>query len=452
MTKILIEKGTVITVSSANDVLQPGYVAIENDRITAVAAGKAPGLLRDQVDQVIDASGFAVMPGLINAHAHMHECFIRGLSDDRNVIHRLDEVYLPVFTHMNENDVYLASMVGLIENIRGGAAAVTSQMGPNGHASIADAICRAASEIGIRFKFARSCADRRRPEPHREQPDRILSEMERLYGTWHGKASRRIRIDFGPVTHYNCSGDTLLRCFELAEEWGIGIHMHVAESREEVDLHVEETGKRCVEWLYDLGVLGPHFQLAHSVWLDDREIEFLAETGAVVVHCPVSNMFIGAGIAPVLSMRRAGVHVALATDGQSCNNGQEMLDILKWTVDLHKVSSLDATALTPEDVIHMAYRGGAVAFGQPHELGSLEVGSKADLILVDMTNSRMMPAVSAQSALVNYTRSDDVDTVIVDGKILMQNRRITVVDEESILREARAARDVLLERADVHLR
>lgn len=447
MDTLLIENGTIVTVNENRDVLENGYITIQEDLIAAVESGSAPEPLRAQADDIIDASGFAVMPGLVNAHNHLHESFIRGLSDDRNLMDWLYDIAFPIYTHMRDRDVYLATMVGIIENIRGGATAVTNCLEANVHPSNADASCQAALEFGIRYKHARGWADRNWPDPLREEPERIFAEVGRLVEEWHGKANGRIRVDFEPASNFGCSGGTILRCAELAQEWGIGVHMHVAESEEELTLHVEETGKRCVQWLYDLGVLGPSFQLAHSVWVDDEEIELLAQSGATVIHNPVSNMYLAAGTAPIPQMRREGVSVALGTDGQACNNGQEMMDVLKWTFNLHKVTTRDAMVLTSEDVIEMACQGGSLAFGVPEQIGSLEVGKKADLILVDMSNSRMMPPLSVPSALVNYTRSTDVDTVIVDGRLLMQGRKILVLDEESVLEETRAVRNALLERA-----
>jgi 5-methylthioadenosine/S-adenosylhomocysteine deaminase len=156
-----------------------------------------------------------------------------------------------------------------------------------------------------------------------ETPDRIIAETERLYHAWHGRADGRIAVEFGPLIPWGCSPETLLRTHDLATAWGTGMHMHTAETQAEVEMSLQATGERHVEWLAELGILGPHLQLAHSVWLSDCEMELLAQSGAVVVHCPVSNMFLASGIAPIAEMQRRGVIVALATDGQACNNGEE---------------------------------------------------------------------------------------------------------------------------------
>jgi 5-methylthioadenosine/S-adenosylhomocysteine deaminase len=239
------------------------------------------------------------------------------------------------------------------------------------------------------------------------------------------------------------------RTHALARAWGVGTHIHVAETQTEVEINLTKRGSRHVEWLAGLGMLGPDVQLVHSVWLDDAEIEMVAQHGAVVVHCPVSNMYLASGVAPIPKMRARGIPVALATDGPGSNNSQDMLEVLKTTALLHKVSSLDAMVLLPEDVLWMACRGGAAAFGQPDLIGSLEVGKRADVVLVDLDTPRAMPVHRAPSALVYNASAGEVDTVIVDGRVLMRHHEILCVDEKALLAEARAACARLFKRAGV---
>jgi 5-methylthioadenosine/S-adenosylhomocysteine deaminase len=190
--------------------------------------------------------------------------------------------------------------------------------------------------------------------------------------------------------------------------------------------------------------------LAHAVWIDDDEIEKIAESGAILVHNPVCNMFCGSGVSPVPQMLAAGIPVAVGTDGQACNNGQEMMDTLKWVANLHKLNSRDAMVLSPEQIIRMVCRNGAYAFGQPDQIGSLEPGKKADVIIVDLGDPRMtMPSLSVPSLLVNFARAEDVVTTIVDGIILMRDREILVLDEAELQREFSTARANLLERIGI---
>jgi 5-methylthioadenosine/S-adenosylhomocysteine deaminase len=304
--------------------------------------------------------------------------------------------------------------------------------------------------VGCRFLIARGWADRNYHPVFQETPDQVVAAMTALYETWHNQAEGRVRVEFGPLIPWGCSESTLRRTVELARTWGVGTHIHTAETREEVQQSVDEYGLRHVHWLDRLGVLGPDVQLVHSVWLDDSEIERVAQTGTVVVHCPISNMYLASGISPVTKMLKRGIPVALATDGPGSNNSQDMLETLKFAACLQKVGTLDPTALLPADVLSMACHHGARAFGQDN-LGRLEAGLKADVVLVDLDSPRMQPVLSVPSALVYNANGGDVDTVIVDGRILMQGKRVVCLDERALLEECRQSARRLLKRAGVKL-
>jgi 5-methylthioadenosine/S-adenosylhomocysteine deaminase len=236
---------------------------------------------------------------------------------------------------------------------------------------------------------------------------------------------------------------------KLSDQWGSGTHIHVAETHKEVEMNLEARGSRHIEWLADLGVLGPHMQLVHSVWLEDFELDLIEKHKALVVHCPISNMYLASGVARVPEMLARGIIVALATDGPGSNNNQDMLEILKTTALLHKVTTLNAMVLLPEDILWMACRNGATAFGMPQQIGSLEKGKKADLIMVDLDTPMAMPVHKAASALVYNASNRDVDTVIVDGKILMRGKEILFTDEKAMLARARKVCADLFVRAGV---
>jgi 5-methylthioadenosine/S-adenosylhomocysteine deaminase len=446
---ILIENGAVVTVDDRQRILDPGYLLIEGDRIAEMGAGQAPAPLRTQAGSVLDASHMAVMPGMVNGHTHLFQTFVRGLADDKPLLDWLAAAIWPVAQALTEEEAYLAAMVGLVENLRGGATAVIDHQYVHTDPANDDGVCRAAADTGARLLLARGWADMDYPLPFMETPERIVAETTRIFDTWQDQAGGRIRVEFGPLIPWGCSDETMRRTHALAQAWGVGTHIHIAETQTEVDINLEKRGSRHVEWLASLDILGPDVQLVHSVWLDGSEIELVARGGAVVVHCPVSNMYLASGIAPVPQMRALGIPVALATDGPGSNNSQDMLEVLKTTALLHKVSSLDAMALLPEDVLWMACRDGAAAFGQPDLIGSLEVGKKADIVLVDLDTPRAMPVHRPASALVYNASAGEVDTVIVDGQILMRNREILCVDEKALLAEARAACARLFERAGV---
>lgn len=453
---ILIENGTVLTLAEdAPAVLDPGYVLIRDDRIAAVAAGRPAAALAAAADQVIDATHMAVLPGLVNAHTHLFQTFIRGLADDKTLLPWLRAAIWPVGAAMGAEEAYLAGLLGLVENIRSGATAVIDNQYLHSDDRTDDAFCRAARDVGCRFTIARGWADHDYHPVFQETPEQIIAALTALHDTWHGAADGRIRVAFGPLIPWGCSEATLQRTVALARQWGVPTHMHTAETREEVEMSLQATGLRHVHWLDRLGLLGPDMQLVHAVWLDDSEIERIAATGTMVIHCPVSNMYLASGIAAVTKLLRAGVPVALATDGPGSNNSQDMLETLKFAACLQKVGTLDATALLPEDVLRMACVYGARAVvGQAGNLpysGRLVPGAPADLILVDLNSPRMQPVWRAASALVYNANGGDVDTVIVDGRVLMQGKRVTCLDEAALLAECRRAARALLKRAGVNL-
>jgi 5-methylthioadenosine/S-adenosylhomocysteine deaminase len=453
MSTILITGGTVLTQDTQGQVFDPGYVLVEDDRITAVGAGHYPtwGEPGFQADQVIDASLMAVMPGLVNAHSHLFQTFVRGLADDKPLLEWLATAIWPVMHAVTEEEMYLASLLGMVENIRSGATSVIDNQYIHTNQANDDAVFRAARESGIRFMLARGWADMNYHEAFMETPDTIVAEMERLMEAWQGAEEGRLRVEFGPLIPWGCSDATMQRTYALAQEWGVGTHIHTAESEPEVEMVLEKRGLRHVEWLETIGCLGSDTQLVHSVWLSESEIDLVAQRDAIIVHCPVSNMYLASGIAPIAELRRRGVAVALATDGPGSNNSQDNMEVLKFAACLQKVGTLDAMSLLPEDVLQMATRGGACAMGQEPEIGSLEVGKKADITLVDLDAPHIMPVHRTPSALVYNANGSDVDTVIVDGRVLMQDKRVLFLDEEELLAECRAANHSLFERAGVQV-
>ncbi len=448
MGSILIENGAVVTVNDGDEAFTPGYVFIEDDLITAVGAGKPPSKYA-RADTTLDASLMAVMPGMVNAHTHLFQTFLRGLADDKPLLDWLKAAIWPVAQSMREEEAYAAAMVGLIENLRGGATSVIDHQYIHADPRNDDGVCRAADETGVRFLLARGWADMDYHPSLMETPERIISETERLRNQWEIAGNGRTRVEYAPLIPWGCSDDTMLRSHKISQGWNAGTHIHVAETKTEVDMNLQLRGNRHIEWLNELGALGPSTQLVHSVWLTDEELELIAKHKSVVVHCPVSNMYLASGVARVPEMLQKGITVALASDGPGSNNNQDMFAVMKTTALLHKVNTLNAMVLLPEDVLKMACRGGAAAFGQPELIGSLEAGKKADLILVDLDTPLAMPVHKVPSALVYNVSSRDVDTVIVDGRILMKDKRILVVDEKAVLAKARKVCEDLFARAGV---
>jgi 5-methylthioadenosine/S-adenosylhomocysteine deaminase len=448
---LLIENGAVLTMDERNTIHDPGWVWVQDDRIGAVGSGPAPARYSEGLgsparpDRVIDAAQMAVVPSLVNGHTHLSQTFMRGLADDKPLLGWLKQVMWPIQAAMTPDDVHIASLLGLVENLRCGAGAVVQHHKITTSPDHVDAAAEAARSVGMRVLLARAWGDL---GDRAESPEAILSEMRRLHERWHGAADGRITIGFGPLAPWRCSDATLRRTITLAREWGVPTHIHVAEARDEIEILRQRTGMRHVEWLASLDALGPHLHLVHSVWIDDAELDLIAGSEAVVVHCPVSNMYLASGIAPLRRMLDRGIPVALGSDGPASHNSQDLLETLKVAVLLAKVSSGDARALSSTNALRMVTVVGAHLLGR-EDLGQIAPGAKADITLINLNNARSMPVHDPESALVYNASGPDVHTVIVDGRVLLDAGQITVLDEAALLDECRQRASRLLERARV---
>lgn len=448
METILIRGGHVLTMEQGT-VHSPGWLWIEGDRIGAVGPGRPTDTWAARAGRVLDAENMAVLPGLVNGHTHLSQTFVRGLGDDKPLLAWLKQIMWPIQNAFTPDDMRLASLLGLVENLRCGVTSVVQHHKITHSPAHVDAAAEAAEEVGVRMLLARAWVDLGAAG---ETPDLLVTEMERLRQRWHGAADGRITIGFGPLTPWRCSDETMRRTLSLARDWGMPTHIHVAEAQEEIALLQERTGLRHIEWLHDLGALGPDVHLVHSIWVDDAELDLIEASGAVVVHCPVSNMYLASGVARVREMLDLGIPVALGSDGPGSENSQDMLEVLKIGALLAKVHSGDAMAVLPMDVLQMATSIGARLLGS-HErrLGQIVPGAKADITVVNLDNARCMPVHRPESALVYNATGPDVHTVLVDGQVLLDAGRVTMLDEASLLEQCQRAADDLVRRAGVDL-
>ncbi|MEM3452577.1 MAG: amidohydrolase family protein, partial [Candidatus Hadarchaeum sp.] len=405
MVDILVRGGLLVTMNSNRQIIKQGSVAIEGSRIVAV--GKE---IKEKADQVIDARGKAVLPGLINGHTHLAMTLLRGFADDMPLDKWLSDKIWPMEKKMGPRDCYVGALLGSLEMIKSGTTCFADNY------FHMDQVARAVMKAGLRGVLSYGMIDRGDQQKMKEEI-RIGRNFVRAF---HGKARGRILAMFGPHAPYTCSTECLQKVKELAKEFGVGIHIHLAESSEEVKQTTEKYGKRPVEYLNSIGFLGPEVLAAHCIWVTDKEIKLLKDNGVKPVHNPTSNMKMGSGIAPVPEMLASGIPVALGTDGAASNNSLDMFKEMKLASLLAKARRLDPTVLPAMKALEMATINGAAALGLQAELGSLEVGKKADLIIVDLRKPHLSPMHDIVSHLVYSASGSDVDTVIVDGKILME--------------------------------
>ena len=444
--QILIHNGWVLTQDDGRREYRPGYVLVQEDRIAEVGNDPARAAeLKESVPTVIDAGGCAVLPGLINPHTHMFQTFMRGLADNKPLWQWLKEDIWPSAILMEEEDFYLAALVGVLENLKSGVTHVVDQHYVHYVPSSSDAVLRAMQEAGIRGTLCRGFADQDYQPELMEAPERIFAAMDDLMARWHGAAGGRLRVSLGPLNPWGCSPGLLDEVSRYSADHDIDMQIHVAETRKVVESTAERYGMDNLTFLHQHGILGPRTQLVHGVWLNEREEDLVVRTGSHLVHCPVSNMYLASGVAPVRRWLDKGINVALATDGPGSNNSEDMMETLKFAACLQRVATLDAGALLPQDVLDMATRAGARAV-RAGNTGALAPGCKADVVTVRLDRPHLAPVHSAVSALTFNANGNDVDTVLVDGQIVVQAGHSTLVDEAEVIRRCQARAEAIREK------
>lgn len=431
MADILIRGGHVVTMDPQRKIFEGGSVAIEGNKIVSV--GKE---FKEKADVVIDARGKVVLPGLINAHTHLSMTLLRGVADDMPLMEWLETKIWPVEKNLKPEDCYTGALLGCLEMIKSGTTCFADQY------FHMDRVAQAVEESGIQGVLSYGIIEL--DDPKRRESE--LRAGEKLVKEWHGKAGGRVLTMFGPHGPHTCSSECLMKVKELAKKHRVGIHIHLSETKDEIKQVTEKYGKRPVEHLNSMGFLGPEVLAAHCIWLTDQEIKVLHERGVKPVHNPVSNMKLGSGVAPVPEMLAAGIPVALGTDGAASNNTLDMFNEMKFAALLNKAHKLDPRAIPAISALEMATVNGATALGLGKELGSIEVGKRADLVLVSLKKPHLTPLHNVISHLVYSAVGGDVDTTIVDGKILMQGRRVLTLDEDKVLEDAQKSADDLLAR------
>ena len=422
-----------------------GYVRLRDGVITAVNAG-LPQQAR-LVEQTIDGSGCVVMPGLVNAHTHLYQVLLRAVWEDLPLMPWLQRIY-GCARVLTPNHFYTGSLLGCAEAIRGGVTTVCEHNFLNPSPECAVETMRAIQSSGLRAVFARTIMDSGEivPDCTKEKPEQAFRQIESLMARY--KEFAHLTFMTGPNTPpINTSSDLLREVRRFADDKAIGISAHVAESHSVVEAVRQQHGKNgVVEYLNDFGLAAPKSVFAHSVHVSPDEIKILQETGTSVSHNPVSNMMLGDGVAPVVEMLRQGVNVALGTDGAASNHSQDLFDTMKAASLLQKVHHQNAGVIDPYSVLRMATIGGAKALGLGNVCGTIEVGKRADLILLNMDTVHNQPLNNVYSQIVHCAKASDVQTVIVNGEILMRDRKLLRFDERKILADAKAANHDLMER------
>ncbi len=430
MSQILIKNGTVVTMNSGREILEAD-ILIENDLIKEIGSS-----LDLKAEKEIDASGLVIIPGLIQSHIHLTQVLFRSLADDMELLDWLKKRIWPLEAcHTFESNA-VSARLGIAELIMGGTTAIID-MGTVNHT---EAICETVQDTGYRAVVGKCMMDHGSGVPAglMENTWDSIKQSTYLMNKWHGAANGRIKYAFTPRFVVSCSDDLLLKVSDLSRDNDIIVHTHASENRWEIALVEQERGMRNVKYLEKLGLTGENLVLAHCIWLNDEEMKILSDTGTKIAHCPGSNLKLASGIAKIPELLKMGANVSLAADGAPCNNNLSMFREMRHAALIQKVRLLSPTALPAHQVFEMATLGGAKAMGMEDELGSIETGKKADIVLVDLKKAHTSPGINRDpvSQLVYSATTQDVQTTIVNGKILMRDRKLETIDIDDTILEA----------------
>tara|TARA_R110002074_G_scaffold108382_6_gene233950 strand:+ start:78 stop:1424 length:1347 start_codon:yes stop_codon:yes gene_type:complete len=426
MSSFAIRHAAIFTVDPRDRVVPAGTLVVQDGIITQIGDDREVNI--PEGCEVIDARGHALLPGLIDSHSH--SSLMRGVTENMPLMEWLPWYQLE-HRAMTEEFAYHSARLCYLEALQSGTTCVMDMF------RFMDRCADAAAELGLRVQLAPYVADK----PGKDFFS-TREENRRLIHSHHETRNGRIRVWMGLEHLFYCTGDAYREAAQLSREYGVGIHTHCSEQKEEEQAVTAELGRRSLAMLDHYGILGERTLLAHCVWLNDDEIARVADTGTSIAHCPVSNAKLASGVARVPEMLAAGVTVGLGTDGPVCNNSLNMFEEMKFASLIQKAARLDATTMPADQILRMATINGARALGLDGEIGSLEVGKKADLLLLNLSRANMTPvSVNEEGGnllwnLVFSAGSTNVAGVWVDGVRLIDNGEAVQVSQRSVIAAA----------------
>jgi 5-methylthioadenosine/S-adenosylhomocysteine deaminase len=435
----------IVSMDDDNLVYKNADVLTEDDKILAVGT-LHKSLIRPDAE-VYNAKGKYVLPGLVNTHVHTSQQLGRGLGDDVDLLTWLHERIWPYESSMTREDSYVSTLLTGLELIRSGVTSFAEAGG-----QYVPSMAKAVKELGLRAKLAKSAMDEGEglPKKWRRTTEEELAQQEEDLKKYDGSAGGRVRVWFGLRTIFNNSDRLIQESKALADRYGVGLHMHVAEVRDEIEYTKAKYGVGTVTHLNDLGVLDENLLAVHTVWLTDEEVDMFSERGVKVSHNPAAAMRV-LGFAKIPRMLEKGVCVTIGTDGAPSSNRMDMIDEMWLTSLIHKGWRLDPTVMKAQEILTMATKNGARALMDEGLYGSLTPGMKADLIVVDPRSASMLPLHDPIANLVTAMHASNVESTMCDGQWLMKKRRVLTADEKSILKEAQTRADAIRKRAGIRL-
>ncbi len=421
-----------ILIKQANVILDDGSVkvadiAIKDDTILAIG-----NVAEDfSADKIISGKDKLASAGFVNAHTHVSMTLLRSYADDMKLMDWLQNKIWPIEAKMNKQDIYWGAMLGIVEMLKSGTTTFADMYGDM------EQVAKACIDTNIRAVLSRGMIG---VAPNGNQ---ALEENKELYRDFNNANNGKITVMFGPHAPYTCPPEFLIKVLAASEEYNAEIHIHLAETKGEVEDCLKQYGKTPIALMEEVGIFDRGVLAAHCVHLSDEDIAIIKKHNVRVAHNPGSNMKLASGVAPVPKLLNAGVCVGLGTDGASSNNNLDMLEEINLAAMLHKVHNLDPLAVPAFKSLQMGTQYGAEAVGLKN-VGVLKAGYKADIVLFDMNQPQFYPRHDLVSLLVYSANSSMVDTVLVDGKVLVENKQLTMIDEEKINYEAnKSAMDIL---------
>ena len=444
---LLIKNGVVLTMDADRRVIEDCDVAVSGGKIVEIGKG-----LEYEAEKVLDASGCVVCPGLINGHSHVYQSLIEGLGYDMHFDPWNWRFLFPVVSKVNPENAKAGAALAALELIKNGVTTISDHWYLHTDMDNIYRVTETFDQAGLRAQMVfglldQTFAGERTDSEYMtmiQSEEKLLAEARKYHKTWHG--TRRTTVALGPGSTEDISESLMLKTVQLSKELDINVSTHVAGWIEINSYTIRRFGERDLEHFHTLGLTGPRGVMFHAVWLSDREIQIIAETGTKVVHCPVANAYLGYGISPISQMLARGVPVGLGTDG-AASYTYDMLEVARTAGMLQKATRLDAEAVTAEQLMEMLTISGARVLGIDDEIGSLTIGKKADLIVVDYKQPHLLPVGRWLPKLVYSARGSDVIHTVVEGQVLMENRKVLTMDEEKVMADALSSRQDLIERA-----
>ncbi|OLD28968.1 MAG: N-ethylammeline chlorohydrolase [Acidobacteria bacterium 13_1_40CM_3_55_6] len=435
---ILIKGGTIVTMD-ANDSVVRGDLLIRDGRIAEIDEK-----IGSDADETIDATGGVVLPGFIQTHIHLCQTLFRGAADDLALIDWLKKRVWPMEAAHTKESIRASARLGIAELIKGGTTCALT-METVRHT---EEVLRVVDESGFRATVGKCMMDKGDDVPRalHEETAASIRESVALIEQWHGRGGGRIRCCFAPRFAISCTRELLSEVSELARKHKVMIHTHSSENKNECEIVEAETGRRNVAYLDSLGISGAHVLLAHCIHLDTEEMETLSRTKTNVAHCPSSNLKLGSGLARVAEMLARKIPVSLGADGAACNNRLDMFTEMRTAALLQKLAH-GPEVLSAAQVLRMATIDGARALGLDNEIGSLEVGKRADVIVVDLNQLHSSPKQDVISSLVYSAQPSDVRVTIINGRVVMRDGELLSLNEDSVMADANPEASALARRA-----